>query len=209
MKPITKPELRAVNTLWSLYAKHSLDVVIPCTVPGAPCLRSSADVGRTQRLRWAGETLHRRIDSFHELSSADAGTLITWLRNALGQKVENRRRPATREQARTAGMAGKRRAATLGHGPSDADSLSRIDEAITRLGWDRERFDRWLRSSSSPLGKRSDYAIYTQADANRVWWAMKQLLKRAGKWHEHESHDSHASHAPTAAGSDNVVTAQA
>jgi hypothetical protein len=63
-----------------------------------------------------------------------------------------------------------------------ADDLARIENAISRLGWTRDRLDAWLRSSSSPLASKSDPQIRTLADANRVWWGLKSLLKKAGCW---------------------------
>jgi hypothetical protein len=53
----------------------------------------------------------------------------------------------------------------------------RIQDAIERLGWGQEHFNNWLASPTSPLRARGGQ-IRTQADANRVWWALKSILRR-------------------------------
>jgi hypothetical protein len=57
------------------------------------------------------------------------------------------------------------------------EDLARIERAIERLGWTRDRFDAWLCSPSSPLGTHGKPQIRTVAHANKVWWAMKRLLQ--------------------------------
>jgi hypothetical protein len=61
-----------------------------------------------------------------------------------------------------------------------AEDLAPIDEMRQRLGWSREAFDAWLRSPSSPL--KTSTALRTLADCNRVRWALKSMLKKAGLW---------------------------
>jgi hypothetical protein len=51
-----------------------------------------------------------------------------------------------------------------------------LDRLLGRLGWTRERLDAFLRSRKSPV--RSG-AIRTLAEANRVIWALKRMLRRA------------------------------
>ena len=66
---------------------------------------------------------------------------------------------------------------------ASADDLARIDEALQRLRWTKEQFDSWLKSGSSPLKQKDgDVAIRTVAEANKVWWALKAMLVRAGLW---------------------------
>jgi hypothetical protein len=58
----------------------------------------------------------------------------------------------------------------------DAATLALLDRLLGRLGWTRERLDAFLRSRKSPV--RSG-AIRTLAEANRVIWALKRMLRRA------------------------------
>ena len=65
---------------------------------------------------------------------------------------------------------------------ASAFDLGNIEKYYGRLGWDRETFDRWLRSPRSPLGRHSRPQIRTVAQANRVRWALKKMLKARGLW---------------------------
>ena len=65
---------------------------------------------------------------------------------------------------------------------ASAFDLENIEQYCGRLGWDRETFDRWLRSPRSPLGRHSQPQIRTVAQANRVRWALKKMLKARGLW---------------------------
>ena len=65
---------------------------------------------------------------------------------------------------------------------ASAFDLENIAKYYTRLGWDRDTFDRWLRSPRSPLGRRSQPKIVTVAQANRVRWALKKMLQNKGLW---------------------------
>jgi hypothetical protein len=60
--------------------------------------------------------------------------------------------------------------------------LENIERYYHRLGWDRDTFDRWLRSPRSPLGRHSQPRIRTVAQANRVRWALKKMLQTRGLW---------------------------
>jgi len=111
---------------------------------------------RETRILWAIWNCDRKITSFNQLTRAEASD----------------------EAAGREGRRGDGGPHTLVSG----EEIARIQRAKERLGWDEARFEKWLRSPSSPLGKRSNPAIRTLGDANRVWWAMKELLKQAGKW---------------------------
>jgi hypothetical protein len=62
---------------------------------------------------------------------------------------------------------------------SPPEDLARIATITAELGWDQARLDAFLRSGSSPLKHRA--SIRTQADANKVWWALKRIRDRQKK----------------------------
>jgi hypothetical protein len=168
---ITRAQLSALQTLYSRWFAHSL--------------QEKADQ-RTARLAWATEALGRVVLSFKELTRSEAYQLINVLKVSLGQEIKNRPRRSrirARDRAQAAGTAGRRGMNTSVVHMVSADDLARIENAITRLDWTRERFDAWLCSSTSPLGLRAKPQIRTLADANRVWWALESMLKHAGRWH--------------------------
>jgi hypothetical protein len=167
---ISDGHLRALHTLFGIYAARSLDL-------------PSSDV-RDQRLKWAAQNIGREITSFRDLTDAEAGSLVDLLKRAVGQEVSapvrrHWRRPFSREGAEACGLEGRRgdgRPVSI----ATAEDLAPIDEMWQRLGWSREQFDVWLRSRWSPL--KGSTALRTLADCNRVRWALKKMLKRAGLW---------------------------
>ncbi len=140
---------------------------------------------RRARLEWASGQLARNICSFSELTADEARQLIDTLKLSLGQELTQQpqpwRRVPERDRAYRAGTAGRKGARSDVIQLASADDIARIDEGLQRLGWTRDRFEAWLSSDSSPL-KREDRAIRTLADANKVWWALKAMLIRAGAW---------------------------
>jgi hypothetical protein len=169
MSSSLKPgQLTALQTIWSQYARRSLDV--------------PKERDREERLRWASENAGRKIESFKELTRDEAAKCIDTLQLALGRQPNERVRPQSQQAARAAGTHGRRGTETNEIALATARDFARIQEALTRLGWDRTRFDAWLQSPSSPFAKRACKLIRTVADANSVWWALKRILKRAGLW---------------------------
>ena len=165
---ISAGHLRALHTLFGIYAARSLDL-------------TSSDL-RHQRLNWAAQNIGREITSFRDLTDAEAGSLVDLLKKAVGQNVSaprrRSRRPRSREGAEACGLEGRRgdaRPVSI----ATAEDLAPIDEMRQRLGWSREAFDAWLRSPSSPV---KSSALRTLADCNRVRWALKAMLKKAGLW---------------------------
>ena len=146
---ISSAQLRKLQTLWSQHARHSL---------GVP------DDSRQARLLWASAALGRKsISSFKDLTFDEASRLIDALAAAAGI--------SSRDRAHAMGTDGRRgvrrRVLVIA---SHADQR-RIQDAVERLGWDQEHFNNWLASPTSPLRARGGQ-IRTQADANRVWWAL-------------------------------------
>lgn len=171
MTSTIKPgQLVTLQTLWSQYARHSLDV---------PRTRD-----REERLRWASGNIGRSIASFKELSRDEAATLINTLQMSLGRAVKDRPRPRSQSAGQAAGTHGRRGQRTNVEAIASADDHARIQDALTRLGWNEERFAGWLKSPSSPLGKMADPQVRTVAQANKVWWALKNLLKHHGAWNQ-------------------------
>jgi hypothetical protein len=164
-------QLRALQTLYSKWQARTLD--------------ETSDP-RALRLAWASESLGRNVSSFKDLTNKEAYQLINVLKTSLGQAINerpSRHRIRSRDLAHAAGTAGRRGAQSAVSYMVSPEDLARIENAIARLGWTRDRFEMWLRSSTSPLALKADRQIRTVADANRVWWALKNMLKQAGCWH--------------------------
>lgn len=139
---------------------------------------SPSTSARDHRLAWASEIIGRDLDSFSALTSGEAAALIDALKRALGQAVcppRSRRRP-DREEAHAYGTAGRRNASTNEIRLVDAATLALIDDLVKQLGWTQERLQGFLRSRVSPV--RSG-AIRTLPEANRVIWALKNMIRRA------------------------------
>lgn len=165
--PITTPQLRRVQTLYSQLCAHT-----------------QQGTSREERMAWASRLLGRKIVSFCELSVSDAGRLIDVLQSQLGVKHPPQKR-RSREAAARHGKDGRRDGQEFQSAPqmvSVAD-LATLESYWRRLGMTRERFDAFLRSPISPL-RKTDPVIRTKADANKVRWALEGMLKRAGLWEE-------------------------
>lgn len=143
------------------------------------------DGERATRLAWAKQTLGREVASFSELTIHDARRLIDAAQGELGHRAAAR--PGTRERrsaaaAHRAGVDGRKGDTTYAATPQivSAEDLDVLAEYYARLGWNKARFDAWLASSHSPIGRSK--TIRTQAQANRVRWALQGMLKDAGLW---------------------------
>lgn len=163
MNAISSAQLRRAQVLFSQYARRTLDV--------------TEDL-RTARLHYASELTKREISSFSELTRREAHTLINTLQRAMGIET----RPRDRNRARGMGTDGRRGASSVTLTMASQADLDRIQSALDRLGWTKERYEKWLASPSSPLRARTE--IHTQADANRVWWALKGMIRREGGWNK-------------------------
>jgi hypothetical protein len=143
---------------------------------------------RIARLEWASENLGRRVDSFKQLTKDEARRLIDVLKVSLGQAINVRPyrsgRIRSREVAQAAGTSGRRNVSTNAVFMARPEDISRIEQAIERLGWTRDSFNFWLNSKYSPIRRNNISEIHTVADANRVWWALKSMLKKAGLWRD-------------------------
>ena len=158
MKNITPAALRRLQVIYRQYEAHSLNV----------------GGGRQDRLAWASETLGRTITSFSDLTALEGKELTDGLQNALGLKETAPPRRYSRKEGEKAGTEGRHdqihaRESTL---VGDKD-IRRIQQQLTRLGWDQGRLEAFLLSPRSPNGGRKE--IRTLGDANRIYWALKGM----------------------------------
>ena len=156
------------------------------------CAHTAQENTREARIGWAQALVQRSIASFKDLSADDARHLIDTLQGQLGipsgqvsrwGSGRPRRRRLGREAAYKAGTEGRRgyesNAVTL----ATAEDLARVQYVRELIGWNQAQLDGWLRSPRSPL-KKSNGEIRTLHDANRVYWALKGMAVRAGKWRQ-------------------------
>lgn len=151
-------------TLWHQYSRRSLDV---------------AGSDREERLQWARGVLNREVRSFNDLSAREASRVISALNQSLGLPAH---KPRQRDRAQAAGTHGRRGDDRRSAEIAGAEDLARVQRALDRLGWTQQRFEAWLASPSSPLGRNKQ--MRTVSDCNKVWWALKRFLKREGQWEE-------------------------
>jgi hypothetical protein len=164
---ISRAQVRVLQSLWSAYARHSLDAG-----DGDP---------RAARLAWGSALVGRELASFRDLHADEAARLIELLKQALGQEVKPHwRRPRDRESARAAGRHGRKGVPIEIPVLAAPEDVARVHELRERVGMSLEGFEAWLRSRSSPLGRFGDATLRTVADCNKVLWALKALLRRAG-----------------------------
>jgi hypothetical protein len=169
-KGITREQLRSLQ---SMYAKS------------AALNQSAGDIfkERDVRLAWASINCDRNVESFKDLTTAEASKLIDILKTALDQPIvppdRSKRKRRSRDEAQRAGTAGRRGDQSKTVQLATSEDLARIATITAELGWDQARFDAFLRSGSSPLKHRA--SIRTLADANKVWWALKRIRDRQKK----------------------------
>lgn len=166
----TRDQVVALHALYAQWEKHSFE---------------SGSDPRSARLAWASDAVGRLVTSFSQLTRDEARQLIDLLKGSMGQDLNQKPNPwrpiRSRDRARAAGTAGRKDADPSLIQIASADDLARVDEAIQRLGWTRDRYEGWLGSASSPVAKGA--AILTVAEANKIWWALKNMLRRSGRWY--------------------------
>lgn len=162
---ISNGQLKRLQALYGQLARHT-----------------QQDTDRAARIAWAQSLVERAIESFKDLSGEEAKLLIDTLQGQLGVKAPQAGKRLDREAAQRAGTEGRRNDPSKQRTLASAADLARIKYALDLLGWSQEQLDGWLRSPRSPLGKRSSPAIRTLYDANRVWWALKNMAVKRGLW---------------------------
>jgi hypothetical protein len=164
---ISPSQLRALQTLFSAYARRSLDV-------------SGGDL-RAERLSWASQNVGRALASFKELRSNEAARLIEILKVALGQEVKPAwRHPRDRHAALAFGTHGRKNRTVKVEMIATPADIEEIQQLRQYTGMTEEDFKSWLKSRSSPIGQRPEPVLRTLSDCNRVRWALKAMLRRAG-----------------------------
>jgi hypothetical protein len=173
---ISAAQLTRLQVLWNQHANREM-------------MQNS----RAARLCWASAQVDRVLSSFKELTLSEASTLINLLQAEMGIKETSpaarprryRSRIKDRDQAQAAGTEG-RRGSRSKFTIASSEDLAMIDAQLTAMNWTRERLDAFLRSPSSPIGKRSsDPKLRTLGDINRVLWALKRIAKQQ---HTSEAH---------------------
>jgi hypothetical protein len=162
LSTITTNQMRRLQTLYSQYAAHAID-----------------GNSRDARMAWASEQTGRAIASFKDLVFAEAQHLIDALQAQLGTaptKPRPRRQRLSRDAAQKAGTEGRRGNESNDVTMAGPAEFARIQYALDQLSWSQSQLEAWLRSSRSPLGKRTQPQIRTLRDANRVWWALKGMM---------------------------------
>ena len=162
---ISAAQLTRLQTLYSKFAAGDLGVDVH---------------SREARLAWAARNLGRTIESFRDLTRAEAQSLISVLQVSLGiPETRPARRPRSRAAARAAGIEGRRGAELEPSTIATAADLALVDRELQKLGWTQERFQAWLRSPSSPLRRQANPQIRTLGDVNKVLWPLKKMARRA------------------------------
>ncbi|PYU52681.1 MAG: hypothetical protein DMG48_05220 [Acidobacteria bacterium] len=169
-KKLSRGQLQALHALFHLYGPRFLD---------AAGGGAGSDGAHSARLVWASGIIERELSSFNELQPDEAARLIETMKEALGQEVNpakrSRQRRPGRDLAHAYGTSGRRTETSNQIQMVDAPTLELLDRLREQLGWTRERLDGFLHSKHSPV--RSG-AIRTLAEANRVIWVLKSLLRR-------------------------------
>lgn len=160
---ITPRQLVKLQTLWGHHYRLAAE----------PGQGGNAAASRADRLAWLSETTGRAVASAKELTNPEAEKAIRELMKRLPEHLRGRRRRMSGQRARELGTAGRRGATGTASLPGAAE-LAAIEELKAALGWDNVKFDAWLRSRYSPVRG----VVRTLADANRVRWALKAILKR-------------------------------
>jgi hypothetical protein len=163
-RPISPDQLKKLQTLYGQLVRH--------TDQGAD---------RVSRIAWAQQLVSRPICTFSDLTSDEAHQLIDTLQGQLGIAAPHKRR-LSRRAAQAAGTEGRKGFDSNETTLAGAAEFKRIQYALDQLGWNQAQFDAWLRSSRSPLPRKANPVLRTLYDANRVWWALKRILKSQGKW---------------------------
>lgn len=156
---ITGKQMKRLQTLWGLF-----------------CRQANLDAkDRAARLEWGADAIGRQVSSFGELTVNEANIAIDAIQKHLPPQLLKRKRPS-RRTAQGYGTAGRRGREEKEVRLVDAATLELLDRLRAQLGWTRERLDGFLHSKRSPVRSAT---IRTLAEANRVIWSLKALLRRA------------------------------
>jgi len=168
---ISPGQLKKLQTLWGIAWNAG---TASATVAGVSTV--AGDASRIVRIEWLRGLTKRAIQSSKELTRAEATKAIQAVMKMVPEQFRGPKRRMSGQRARELGTAGRRGAAQQSTALPGKLELQAIEELKAQLGWDNTRFDAWLRSRYSPVRGM----VRTLADANRVRWALKAILKRTG-----------------------------
>jgi hypothetical protein len=172
---INGKQMKRLQTLWGLFCRHRMATALAENSKDCSSRMSWVDAkDREARLGWVAGTIGRQIGSCSELTAAEAKTAIDAIQKHLPAELLTKRRPS-RETARAYGTAGRKGLGDKEVRMADAGTLQLLAKLMTALGWTRERLDAFLRSRKSPVKSGT---IRTLAEANRVIWILKGMLRR-------------------------------
>jgi hypothetical protein len=122
------------------------------------------------------------VASFSELTGFEAAQLIDRLKTQLGQQSTSapRSRRRNRQNAMARGVHGRKGRVVNVEVLATKDDIAEVEQMRERVGMNREQFEAWLVSRSSPLRGRAKPELRTISDCNKVRWALKSMLRRAG-----------------------------
>jgi hypothetical protein len=173
MNPASRDQVVALHAIYSKWESHAIQ---------------EARDSRAERLAWASGEIGHPISSFTDLTRDEARQLIDALKGSIGQAITEPpqpwRRVRARDRAHATGTAGRKGSSSSFIQMASPDDHARIQEALRRLGWSSEQFQSWLQSKYSPTTSHDQVVIRTVAEANRVWWALKAMLRRSGEWRQ-------------------------
>ena len=150
---------------------------------GQLCAHTQQPATREARIGWAQMLVQRPIASFKDLTLSEAQHLIDTAQGQLGiAATRPPRRRLDRDAAHKAGTEGRRGNSSNEITLATAEDLDRVIYVRDLLGWSQAQLDAWLRSPRSPLSNRENPQIRTLKQANRVYWALKGMASRQGKW---------------------------
>jgi hypothetical protein len=156
--PITNPQLKRLQTLMGKI----------CARDGAP-----KPSWRTYRLAWVGRRLALPdLASFSDLTKAQAKAALEAIQIELPASDLRRSR---RRGGHASGTAGRKNRQGDPAVIVSAASLELLGTLKAALGWNQVRFEAFTRRQL-----RGRATISTEADANRVIWPLKRIL-RAGR----------------------------
>jgi hypothetical protein len=163
-RSISPEQLKRLHTLWAMLCRHAhID-----------------PQDRDARLGWFTGAVGRPVTSSKQLTRDEATGLITEIQKHLPPELLTRRRP-DRRTARSYGTAGRRKQGAGSREQEktidliDAPTWKLLGKLLADLGWDRARLDAFVISPHGPQ------RLATLADANKVIWALKQMVRRKSK----------------------------
>lgn len=168
--PITSGQLKKLMTLFG----HAFRAgTVP--IPDSPGESRPIDV-RAQRIGFLTGVVKRSISSSKDLTQAEAETAIRALTKMVPAHLNTRKRkpPMPRDRAQELGTAG-RKGFNAGTSLAGAEEWKRISALLAELNWTMKTLEEHLQSNRSPIGKGGK--ILTMAHANRVRWALKNILR--------------------------------